>query len=526
MGKILYVSHDAKNNSVTLQGRNMDGTYPANGYLVASTDPGGQNYVRFTLPGSVVLEKMVDYKDIKDATTLVNLGNPADTVTSLNEDYLSVDSTIDSFDDVEYDSTSMNNTDVLRWDNNTWAAHTLTSSDVSALPQDAELDDLADVDVGSATDGQVLTWIDADQEWQPTTVSSGGGGGGASDIDDLGDVDTTGVADGDGLRYDGTDFVAGKWGVGTENQVVPANENSGSTTRTVKLDTQTNFPTQVSSTTTLDVVDAAGNILESVRSLEINVGAGPTYIATQNKYGILTNKKDASGNIGKIGFNNQYADGGNNMYLQCDNITAAYSLNLPPAGSTTDGQVLSVASSSTSSQTDLEWVTPSSGGGGGSVYTFTDTGRRQWSSAQDNYYHVGDSGFGMNDTSKNYALFSLSGTGQADVLMFNGWVMPAAVTTLSISGHCNTFSNNVYGEDLDLMLVKITYTSGDDCTLTTLDTQTVTLGSASGDISTFNSGDITVSLAQNEVVLPVFRFPNATMSSTCYLRYGLTMTAS
>ncbi len=522
----LLVSHDAKNNQVTLRGRNLDGTYPANGYLVASQDPNGSNFVILSLPGSNILEREIDYKQIHDAATNLDLGaNATATITALNDSYFNVDTSLNGFDDVNYDPTSLNNDYILQWNTDHWAGVELTPVLVGAMDADASLDDLSDVDAGNATDGQVLTWVDADGEWKPQTAS--GGGGGATVVDDLTDVDTTGVATGDGLKYDGTDFVAGKWGVGAENQVVPANTtSSGSTTRTITLDTDTTFPTNLTSVTTLDVVDSAGNLMESIRSLEIDVGAGPTYTATQNKYGILTNKKDANGNIGKVGFNNQYADGGNNMYLQCDNITASWNLNLPATNSTTTGQVLAVASSTTSLQTDLEWVTPSSGGGG-SVYTFTDTGRRQWSSTQDNYYHVGDSGFGMNDTSKNYAIQNItSGTGLADLLMFNGWTMPEDVTTVKLVGHCNTFSANLYSEDMEVILLKVVHTSGDDCTLTNLNTETVTMGSSSGDVLTFDTGSVSASLSAGDVVIPVFRFPSASMTATCYLRYGCTLTAS
>ena len=526
MSQILLVAHDSKNNQVTLRGRNLNGTYPANGYLVAANDT-SQPYVTLSLPGSVVLESQIDYKDIKDATTNLNLGgtNTA-TVAALNSDYFNVETSLNGFDDVDYDPTSLNNDYILQWNTDHWAEVELTPNLVGAMDADAALDDLSDVDAGSAADGQVLTWVDADGEWKPTTVS-GGGGGSVVDADDLSDVSTTGVATGDGLRYDGTDFVAGKWGVGTEDQTIPANSTTtSSTSRVVKLETDTTYPTNLTSITTLDVVNQAGDLMESIRSFEIDVGAGPSYISTQNKYGTLTNKMDADGNIGKIGFNGQYADGGNNMYLKCTSITTPYELNFPAIGSATAGQVLGVKSGSATTDTDLEWITPS-GGGGGSVYTFTDTGRRQWTSSQDNWYHIGDSGFGMNDTSKNYAVSSISsGNGLADLFMFNGWCMPAAVTSVTISGTANTFSAGVYGEDLQLILLKVTHTSADDCTLSTLTTLTETLGTASGDVAKFSSGAVSVSVAENEVIIPVFRFPNANTTSTTYVRYGVTLTAS
>jgi hypothetical protein len=58
----------------------------------------------------------------------------------------------------------------LAWDNTqgVWAPVTLDASDVSALPDDAELDDLADVSVGGAMTGDVLAY-DGD-DWVPDST--------------------------------------------------------------------------------------------------------------------------------------------------------------------------------------------------------------------------------------------------------------------------------------------------------------------------------------------------------------------
>jgi hypothetical protein len=50
------------------------------------------------------------------------------------------------------------------------------------------LDDLTDVDAPTPADGEVLTWVDADSEWQ--AVAPAGGGGGTVDIEDEGAADT------------------------------------------------------------------------------------------------------------------------------------------------------------------------------------------------------------------------------------------------------------------------------------------------------------------------------------------------
>ena len=62
----------------------------------------------------------------------------------------------------------------------------------------------------SPTDGQVLTWVDANSQWEPATPS----GGGATSIDDLTDVDTTTTppTDGQALVWDN---VNSQWEPGT-----------------------------------------------------------------------------------------------------------------------------------------------------------------------------------------------------------------------------------------------------------------------------------------------------------------------
>lgn len=65
---------------------------------------------------------------------------------------------------------------------------------LNAIP--TELDDLDDVNISGAAQGEALVWNGA--EWVNGTVSTVGS------IDDLNDVDTTGKAEGDSLRYNAT----------------------------------------------------------------------------------------------------------------------------------------------------------------------------------------------------------------------------------------------------------------------------------------------------------------------------------
>ena len=63
-----------------------------------------------------------------------------------------------------------------------------------------ELDDLTDVDVPSPADGEVLTWDAGSSEWVAAPPPSGSGFGGA--LDDLSDVDAPSPDDGDVLTWD------------------------------------------------------------------------------------------------------------------------------------------------------------------------------------------------------------------------------------------------------------------------------------------------------------------------------------
>lgn len=89
------------------------------------------------------------------------------------------------------------------------------------------IDDLTDVDTSTTppTDGQVLTWDNANSQWEPANAPSGG----ATAIDDLTDVDTTTVApsNGDILQYDGSNWVTG---VGNSSIVDGGNWESGTST--------------------------------------------------------------------------------------------------------------------------------------------------------------------------------------------------------------------------------------------------------------------------------------------------------
>lgn len=181
--------------------------------------------------------------------------------------------------------------------------------------------------------------------------------GGTSALNDLTDVDTTGVADGDGIRYDGTDWHAGKWGVGVEDQTVPANDSTVTTTsRVIELDTEV-AAGQVFSVTTLDLTDGDGNRLERCQITTVDVGMGPSTSVLQEKYGSFYIKRDNGSAVDpKLFFSSQYAPGGTTAAI---GITGApsntYCLNLPSSTSSfATGQALTVKSGSSQAEIDLE----------------------------------------------------------------------------------------------------------------------------------------------------------------------------
>ena len=65
-----------------------------------------------------------------------------------------------------------------------------------------ELNDLSDVNISSPSSNQALVWDADNNKWTNGEVSTVG------NLDDLNDVDTTGKASGDSLRYDGNEWVA------------------------------------------------------------------------------------------------------------------------------------------------------------------------------------------------------------------------------------------------------------------------------------------------------------------------------
>ena len=73
-------------------------------------------------------------------------------------------------------TSGISNGDVLSWNGSSFVASTPTSGGASAI------NDLSDVDTTTSapSNGDVLTWVQADSEWAPAAPSGGGGGSGAT----------------------------------------------------------------------------------------------------------------------------------------------------------------------------------------------------------------------------------------------------------------------------------------------------------------------------------------------------------
>ena len=88
------------------------------------------------------------------------------------------------------------------------APYTVSSDGIKQMNDDTValiptgINDLNDVNISSPTSNQALVWDADNNEWTNGEVSTVG------NLDDLSDVDTTGKATGDSLRYDGAEWIA------------------------------------------------------------------------------------------------------------------------------------------------------------------------------------------------------------------------------------------------------------------------------------------------------------------------------
>ena len=75
------------------------------------------------------------------------------------------------------------------------------------VPNTTNLGGLGNVDTTGAADGQSLVYNSSSAQWEPVTVTGGTGGSGAADLDELDDVAITSAVAGHILRHNGSNFV-------------------------------------------------------------------------------------------------------------------------------------------------------------------------------------------------------------------------------------------------------------------------------------------------------------------------------
>lgn len=273
-------------------------------------------------------------------------------------------------------------------------------------------------------------------------------------------------------------------------------------------------PISITSNVTLTFPDGAGS---SGQVLQTNGSGTLTWtdkLGQTNPVvkGALTIERVTVGNVPRLYIKGEDNLGG--VFLKAPEAIATDVTFQLPESDGTSGQVLQTDGSGNLSFTDAT-----------AFQTFHDVGRRQWSSSQDNHYHFGDATFGQNDTGKSLAYSTLSGTNRGRQVLVNTYFMTTAVTNVDVRGFVAHGSSGYDGEDLDIIIVKVTNVQSNDATLTTLGTISVTTAD-DPDYVTSVSGSVTGSVAAGEGVLMVYRFPNAVIGSTSYLYTSLTIQCS
>ena len=239
----------------------------------------------------------------------------------------------------------------------------------------------------------------------------------ASDISltDLSDV-ATGASEGEVLKYDAT---AQAWS--------PAPDN----------DTNTNLANTDMTLSGNRNVDVDGNYLVFKNGSNIRLQYNPNDDQFEfiNGLRVTGELETAVSGIssGQIKLKEPSMGGNNGVILKgpSTNLGSDVTFVLPDADGSA-GQVIKTDGSGNLSFVDQ----PSGGGGGSTVYTWHDAGRRQWSSSQDNRYHIGDYSYGISDNAKNGTSTSYT-TGSTvsnliDDYFFNSFTVPAACTDSEI----------------------------------------------------------------------------------------------
>ena len=165
------------------------------------------------------------------------------------------------------------------------------------------------------------------------------------------------------------------------------------------------------------------------------------------------------------------------------------------------------------------------------VFTFHDAGRRQFSSSQDNYYHVGDFTYGLSDNNKNGALSSYT-TGSLvsnliDDFHINSFVVPANCTSAAIRGSLHTNSSALVENDIDVYVYKLVPNSTTNAyrhTATEVLNVTVTMPENTRRVIAFNVDASNLSLSAGDYLHVVYKPNGVSTGSTHYLFYSHTLT--
>lgn len=159
-----------------------------------------------------------------------------------NDNPYILDGQVTSFEEVSnaflmnYDVTNTSGTTISYFEIDYWVISPKAGSGGGGA---SDLDDLTDVDITSPSNGQVLTYNSTSQKWENSNAS-----GGASDLEDLGDVNISTVTDGQTLQYDAT---SQKWvnttpsGGGGTNTLLYQGTGTSNPSQIVLSDAYTNY---------------------------------------------------------------------------------------------------------------------------------------------------------------------------------------------------------------------------------------------------------------------------------------------
>jgi len=361
-------------------------------------------------------------------------------------------------------------TDIVNELGAAWGAGAATTRDnLNAIFDDVvqlELDQLADVNATGVADGMGVVWDATSSQWLAQDIVS------ASNLSDLSDVLAASPTSGQLLGWTGSSWDA------VDEQAVPSAStdltDSGDLIRTTNTISDLSFIVPPSITGSVpSYVAGVGWVTSSpVNSISITGDSGAPITLVQNANAVQFTSPDGSIDIASTGINY-----------------------------------------------DVEFTAKPK-------YTFHDAGRRQWSSTQDNFFHIGDSVYGMYDNVENFATSVISGSNTFDFYMINGWPMPVGATDYKINGFVATSSSGFLSSSLEVSIYRLRHTGDDDATTTLIGSNTVTMPSVAGFCVDIGFSGTTTDIAENDVLLIAYRFPSASISVNSYLNYSTTLTVS